>query len=73
MTHEDELNPPWRKHGEKVIGEVTTDGGIHRRVTPRIVADEDIVRETCRKLGICTECKIALADPHRTTCSACRW
>lgn len=27
-------NPPWRMPGEKIVGQVTLDGGIHRRVTP---------------------------------------
>ena len=29
-------NPPWLMPGERITGEVTTDGGIHRRVTPRL-------------------------------------
>lgn len=32
-------DPPWLQPGERIKGEVTTDGGIHRRVTPRIVVD----------------------------------
>ena len=30
-------NPPWLMPGERITGEVTTDSGIHRRVTPRLL------------------------------------
>jgi hypothetical protein len=34
-----QLRSDANRRDERIVGEVTTDGGIHRRVTPRIVVD----------------------------------
>lgn len=66
-------NPPWRKPGEKIIGEVTTDCGVHRRVTPRIFSElplpEHLIEPTrCENCGY----RLGLQDP-RTLCWYCKW